>query len=127
MVDDKSEVLIDLDALAPPKVRLKFNGQEIDVTPPSLPDYAKIIDLSQAMRAGQKSSTSVVATYEKMGVLVKELVPELKDENLNFAQISSLFKLLSEIGAPTDQAIAKLKAQGIDLKPSKQSPKVSAS
>jgi len=127
MVTEKDDILLDLDALAPPKVQVKFNGKTIKIVPPDLPAYAKIIALSEEMKKDKSNFTAVTVTYQKMETLVKELIPEVKEDTLNFAQISSLFKLLSEIGAPSDKAIAKLKAQGINLKPSKQSPKVSAS
>lgn len=127
MTTEKDDITLDLDALAPPKVQLKFGGKTVNIEAPDLPDYAKIIALSEKMKTGKEDFATLTVIYEEMATLIKSLIPELKETKLNFAQISSLFKLLSEIGAPSDKAIAKLKAQGINLKPSKQSPKVSAS
>ena len=127
MTTEKDDIILDLDALAPPKVQLKFGGKTVNIEAPDLPDYAKIIALSEKMKTGKEDFATLTVIYEEMATLIKSLIPELKETKLNFAQISSLFKLLSEIGAPSDKAIAKLKAQGINLKPSKQSPKVSAS
>jgi hypothetical protein len=125
----KSDISIDLDELAPLSVELKYLGKKIMVEAPSLSQYASVIDYSEQLRNLKKSDVKSVADiYEKIAVFIKEVIPELKEVKLNFAQVSSLFKLLAEIGAPTDKAVDKLKAQGIDLKPKEdnKSPKVSA-
>lgn len=127
----KSDILLDLDELAPPKVQIKFGQKTIEVHPPSLTQYSKIIDFSEKLGSIKKTKdefSKVGEVYEEIDGLIKELIPELKDTELNFAQLSSLFKLMSEIGAPSDRALAKLKAQGIDLKATgKASKKASAS
>lgn len=132
MTDNKSDIQLDLDALAPPTVQLSYKGKTIEVTTPDVKNYAKIIDFSTQMQQIEKTETSsdftkVADVYAQIEELIKELIPGLKDETLNFAQLSALFKMLAEIGSPTDQAVEKLKAQGVNIQESKDSPKVSAS
>jgi hypothetical protein len=131
MAEPKSDILIDLDALAPPKVQISFQGKTIEVSPPDLTQYAHIIDFAQqlsALRKADKGLTEMGPIYGEINELLKTLIPELKDVKLTFAMTSALFKLMSEIGSPTDKAMEKLKEQGIDLKATgTKSPKVSTS
>ena len=131
MVDEpKSDIQLDLDALSPPKVQVNYEGQTIAVKAPTLEQYSKIIDISNELKAAGEKATdpkTVTDIYKSIEAFVKEAIPELADKALNMAQLSSLFKLLSEIGAPTDKAVAKLKEQGIDLQAEQADPKASAS
>ncbi len=127
MVTDKTDVELDLDALAPPSVKINFKSKAISVTPPTLEQYAKVIDFSEQLsNLKDNDFTTVANVYKNIEDFVKEVIPELKDEVLNFAQLSSLFKLLAQVGSPTDKALEKLKEQGINLK-ADESPKDSAS
>lgn len=135
MTTPKSDISLDLDELAPPKMNINFGGKTIAVNPPTLEEYAKIIDFSQQLKDHENekgvtdsdSIRKIADIYKDINMFIGEVMPEFKNTKLNFAQSSALFRLLSQIGAPSERVLEKLKEQGIDLKASKQSPKVSAS
>lgn len=130
MAEAKSDILLDLDALAPPNITINYAEKAISVNPPDLKQYARIIDFSEKLTNSQKSAKkldAIASIYPEINSFLKELIPELKEVNLTFAMTTALFKLMSEAGAPSDRAVAKLKEQGIDLKPKDAGPKASAS
>lgn len=128
---DKSDIALDLDALAPKKVQISYQEKTLDVNPPTLEQFVTIMDLAEQMRS-IKDNTDFKQTaevYKQAQVVIVECIPDLKDVNLNFMQITALFELVSKLGAPDDdRAIAELKRRGITIgKPGEKSPKGLAS
>lgn len=121
MDSQKSEIQLDLDALAAPSVQINYKGQSYQVEPPSVSQFARIADLSDKLAqidTKDKSAEALqktTALYDQIDGLIKEIIPDFKDKKFNFAQIMALFKLVSTVGQPTDKAIAKLREEGIDL------------
>jgi len=131
MNDKKSDVALDLDALAPAKVQINYNGKTVEVIPPTLEQYVKVMEFADAMNKiedKQENYKQVIDLYGKIKDFIYECVPGLKDEPLNVAQLTSVFELLSTLGAPSDRAVEELKERGINLKSDgKNDPKASAS
>ena len=129
--DKKSDIALDLDALAPATVQINYKGKLISVTPPTLEQYALVMDYADQMNKIDDKAENykqVTDLYAKIKEFIYSCIPDLKDEPLNVAQLTSVFELLSELGAPSDRAVEELKARGITVKSDgKQSPKASAS
>ena len=101
MKDDKTNIDLDLDALAPANVQINFKGKTVKVTPPTLEQYVKVMDLAEAMNGvtdKAKNYKEVINIYGQIKEFIYECIPDLKDEPLNIAQITSLFELLSTLG-----------------------------
>ena len=117
MNPNKTPVDLDLDALAPKVVRINYKNKTIEVNPLELPQYAKLLDLAQMLSAfkGDPKVEDITNVYEKIGALIKEVIPDLADETLNQAQLTALFNLLCELNTPQDKALEELKKQGVNL------------
>jgi hypothetical protein len=127
----KSSIALDLDALAPAKVQINYKDKLVEVTPPTLEQYALVMDFADQMNKIEDKTENykqITDLYGKIKDFIYECVPGLKDEPLNVAQITSLFELLSTLGAPSDRAVEELEAKGITVKSGGNSdPKASAS
>jgi uncharacterized UPF0160 family protein len=126
-MNEQSDIQLDLDALAPKQVQIKFSDQTIKINPPTLQQFAKIVDFTDKLEAISKTDNmaQTTAVYSDIEAYIKELIPELKDAVLNMAQILALYKLLVDLGSPTDKAMEKLMSMGVSLDNS--IPKVSTS
>lgn len=119
-------IALDLDALAPKDVDILFKGKTISVQPPDFEAYAKISEVGVEMNNldGETDIAKISPVYQKAVDMIKELIPELAEEKLNFAQVLSLYKFLAELAAPKDDATMEaLKEHGVDLKSEDSSPK----
>jgi len=130
MDDKKTGVDLDLDALAPKQVQIKYKGKTIKVNPLNLEMFSKLYDLSSEMSKIKKIADpkEILDIYGRIEAFVKEAMPEFKDEKLNNLQLTALFDLLSKLNTPQDKALAELKKRGIELKKGGNSdPKASTS
>lgn len=128
--DDKTGVDLDLDALAPKKIQIRYKQKLIQVKPLSLEQFAKLYDLAGDMKnlSKTKGNETLKDVMIRVEALVKETIPELKDDTLNQMQLTALINLLSELSTPQDKALKELAKRGINLtKQAKNSPKVSTS
>lgn len=125
----KSDIDLDLDALAPPKVNIKYNGKTIEVHPLELEQFAKYYELAQEMAKTKQSDsvTKITATLKKVEAFVREVIPDLEGQTLNQVQVTAIFGLLGELNQTQDKALEELKKRGIELKKGAQKPKPKAS
>lgn len=113
-----SEIQLDLDALSPKRVQIKFQDKLIQVEPPTLEQYALVLEYGTEMENLQDNANphAVAAIYQKIQSFIVDVIPDLKDVKLNYKQIIAVFQLLAQLGNPTDDAtIAELKKRGITL------------
>lgn len=115
--ENKSPIDLDLDALAPKAVQINYKGKTIPVNPLSLEQFSKLYDLVAETDAAKKSNDEkkVLDLFTKIDPLIKDCIPELKDEVLNQVQLMALLNLLQEISSPSDKAVTELKKRGINL------------
>lgn len=127
---DKSDIALDLDALSPAKVQISFKGKVIEVTPPTIEQFARILEYGTEMEnLPDKSPVAVSEVYAKIRDFLQELIPDLQGVGLNYKQIIAVFQLLAGMANPNDDAsVAELKKRGITI-PSEtdKTPKDSAS
>ena len=88
------------------------------MNPLTLEQFAKLYDLSSDMSKIKDNANikELTAMFSRIETLVKEAIPELKDELLNQTQLTALINLLSTLNTPQDKALAELKKRGINLK-----------
>jgi hypothetical protein len=117
-MEAKDSIDLDLDALEPKQVQIKYKDQTISVNPLDTIMFAKLYNLSAEMAAleNETDPEKVMSTYDKIDAFVKEAIPELKDDKLNQMQQIGLFNLLATINTPQDKAVKELASRGINLK-----------
>lgn len=110
--------VLDLDALVPAKVNIKFDNQTIEVKSPSLEQFAKMMQFSQMIEKaqGDNSPEELVKVFEQVKQFIYTFIPELTGKDLNPSQITAIFKLLADMGSPSDEMQSKLEQQGIEVK-----------
>lgn len=104
--------IIDLDALVPRPVTIKFGDETVEIPPPKTSDILRLGSLGQKMGQTDKYSP------DELDKLVTELteqvyncIPALKDKPLNTAQLIKLVAIISDMAMPPDAEA--LKARGI--------------
>lgn len=114
----KTEVDLDLDALAPKPVQIKYKDKLILVNPLSLEQFAKYFELAELMSKlkDSKDTKAIIEAIEKVGEYIKTVIPDLADETLNQMQITAIFSVLGDLNQTQDKALAELKKRGIELK-----------
>lgn len=129
MQNDTTGVELDLDALEPKKVQINYQGQTILVNPLSLPQYAKLVNISSEIVDAQKSEDATVMTglIEKLKGLIDEAIPEFADKNLNPQQILAIYQLLVKLSSPEDKAVKQLEQNGVTMTGGDGDPKASTS
>lgn len=97
-----SEV-IDLDALAPPSVTIKFNGQDIAIDPPKTGDILRLGFLGQKLQKADKLPPEELdALVVELTEQVKRCVPALAGAELASGQLMKLVEILGEMATPPD-------------------------
>lgn len=106
--------LIDLDALAPKPRKLKFGGNVIELQPPKTRNVLRLGFLGQKMTdmdsLTNEQTDQLIADLEAE---IKEVVPELKDAQLNASQLMELLTVIVEMGMPNQAD--ELKKRGITV------------
>lgn len=106
-----SEVL-DLDALIPDSVTIKFGGEEIEVLPPKTADVLKLGFLGQKMQdLGDMPDDQVETVLANLTEHVRKCIPQLAGKELNTAQLLKLVEIISAMAVPPDAK--ELEARGI--------------
>lgn len=96
-----SKDVVDLDALAPAPVELKFADQTIEVPPPSILDLIKLGVLSDRMlEAESMTDEQITKAIDDIENHVKKCIPGLAEKPLSLAQLKELIKILSDMGKP---------------------------
>lgn len=113
--------IVDLDALVPQAVKIKFGGSEIEVRPPKTGQVLKLSVLGQKLAEPSLLSTEQIQPIiDDLTTLILECVPELKDSVLTSTQLMKLMEIISEMSVPPDAK--QLEKQGLEA----SSPKVTA-
>lgn len=103
-----SEV-IDIDALMPPSVTIKFGGEEVSVSPPSLAALMRIAELGQLLQnASDYTDAELEAGEAKLAVALVKCIPQLEGKELSTPQKLKLVQIISDMSTPPDaQELAK--------------------
>lgn len=104
--------VLDLDALVPPQVTIKFGGEEIQVNPPSTIDLLRLGHLGQKLQDAEKLNEEELASaVEGLVKQVQKCIPQLQDKSLNTIQLLKLVEILSAMAVPADAV--ELQKRGI--------------
>lgn len=94
---------IDLDALVPPSVTIKFSGETIEVKPPKTGDVLRLGTLGQQLgKADELTPDELEKAVQDVTNLIYTVVPELAQKPLNTAQLLALVKIISDMSIPPD-------------------------
>lgn len=108
---DKNAV-VDLDALVPPSVTIKFGGEDIEVKPPRTADVLKLGALGQKLQdVGKLSADEVDSLISELTAQIYACIPELNSKPLNTAQLLKLSQIISDMAVPPD--VKELDAKGV--------------
>lgn len=103
---------IDLDALMPQAVTIKFNGQNIEVPPPTTAAIFRLASLGQKLASPDKSKDEELeATEAELKALIQKCIPGLDASNLNSAQLLKVVEVLNQMAMPDETK--ELKERGI--------------
>lgn len=95
--------VIDLGALIPQAVTVKFGDQEVLVTPPKTADILKLGYLGQKLQDGADLSDEAIdELVEKLDANVKRCIPKFSDKQLNLAQLLKLVDIINDMAMPPD-------------------------
>jgi hypothetical protein len=112
MSDNSNSEILDLDALVPQTAKIKFGGKEIDVQPPKTADLLKLGSLGQKVQKFDDfTDEQTEEAITSLTGLIKKIIPELADAELNTQQILGLVKLISDMATPPD--VKELDKRGI--------------
>lgn len=103
---------IDLDALIPPSVTVKFGGAEIEIKPPTTGDVLRLGFLGQKLQdANTLTDVEIDKLVAELTGQVAKCVPELAGKDLSTAQLLKLVEIIGEMSVPPDAV--ELKKRGI--------------
>lgn len=95
--------IIDLDALVPQDVVVKFGGEEISIQPPKTADVLKLGYLGQKLQEGSSlTDAELDKLILELTTKIKNCVPQLADKDLNTAQLLKLVDIISTMAMPPD-------------------------
>jgi hypothetical protein len=99
-VDDD---ILDLDALMPKTVKIRFNGSEVEVKQPKVNVFFKLATLSDKILQAYKDNNAddVDKFTTETESIIKDCIPELAETNLNADQIGGLAGFLMNVCMPS--------------------------
>lgn len=100
-----SEV-VDLDALMPQPVQVKFDNQVIDVPPPATGDILRMASLFRKVREDDLSQTEQDQRVVALTQHIYRMIPVINDKPLTFSQIIALVNILDDMALPPDTKAA---------------------
>lgn len=102
-VDAVDDDILDLDALMPKAVKIRFNGAEVEVKQPKVNVFFKLATLSdKILQAYKDEKPDDVDSYTtETESVIKECIPELAEVNLNADQIGGLAGFLMNVCMPS--------------------------
>lgn len=111
--------VMDLDALMPDQVTIKFGGENIKINPPKTAAVLRLGFLGQKLQTGEDlSEGDLTQIVDQLTEQVVKCVPELADKELNTAQLLKLVSIISEMAIPPETR--ELEARGITPDTSKK-------
>ena len=117
MADDKP---LDLDALAPKTKKVKLDGKEIEVKPPTTGQIIKVSSFGARLKGfGDLSAEEGDALEADITGLLKELAPELPTD-LAFVQKVAVLNMVSQMSMPPEAK--ELEKKGITANTPKDNP-----
>lgn len=106
--------IIDLDALQPQPVTLTFKGKTLTVNPPKTGDVLRLNTVARKINDLQGLLDEEIENIlQNVQAKIAAVIPELKDENLNTAQLLLVIKIINEMALPPDAK--ELKKRGITV------------
>jgi len=112
-MSDSSKIL-DLDALIPDSVSIKFGGETILVQPPKTADVLRLGFLGQKIEtAGELADPELEKLVVDLTGQITKIVPELQSKELNIAQLLKLVAMVNDMTIPPDTK--ELEARGIKV------------
>ncbi len=95
--------IVDLDALMPSPVTIKFGGKDIEVQPPKTSDILRLGVYAEALGKIEEMSTEeVTMAINNLNDQIGLCIPELKGINLNMAQMLKVVQIINDMAMPTD-------------------------
>lgn len=114
--------VIDLDALVPPNITVKFGGEEIQITPPKVADILRLGFLGQKLATPDNiKDNELDKVIEDLTEHVYRCIPQLAGKPLNTPQLLRLVEIIGQMATPPD--IKDLQAKGISKDTGTDSPK----
>lgn len=95
--------VIDIDALVPPSVTIKFDGQQVEVQPPKTVDTLRLAALGQKLKDADKlAETEIEKVITDITSTVYKCIPELTNKDFNTAQLLKLVEIIGNMSIPPD-------------------------
>lgn len=96
--------VIDLDALVPPKVTIKFNGVEISVPPPTTFDFITLstyaVDLNKVDGHDPDKLTKAI---NRVSEQLQKMIPDLAGHTFTIQQIDHLVAMFTRMSTSPEQ------------------------
>lgn len=107
--------ILDLDALMPKAVTIKFGGEEIAIAPPSTADILQLGYLGQKLQGSEAllQEGKLDTVLSELTDQVYKCIPQLNGKGLSTAQLFKLVEIISEMAIPPD--VKDLNARGITV------------
>lgn len=109
--------IIDLDALMPRAVTIKFQNKEININPPKTGDILRLGKTAQKLQDSSES-TDIDKDIQDVSDHIYKIIPELNGEQLTTGQLLLLIKIISDMAIPPDAK--ELQERGITVDGSKK-------
>lgn len=110
-MSDKPDVL-DFDDLMPKDRVIKFEGVNITIKPPKMPEFMYLGQLAGKLSEADKlEEADLTELIGKIQAQICKLIPELEGKALNSANITKLMEIITDMGMPTDSK--ELESRGI--------------
>lgn len=113
--------IVDLDALLPEAVIVKFDGQEIQIPPPTTADVIRLGSLAGKLENADKLNASELETIiSSITTQIYKCVPALDGKPFASAQLLKLVSIISQMAVPKESQ--ELAARGITSDTPKTNP-----
>src|SRR5437899_1547817 len=98
-----SEDIVDLDALVPPMVRVKFGDGVIEVPSPKTGEILVMASLFRNARADDLTLEETNVRVDALTQHLYKMVPALEGKPLNIAQLIKLVDILDNMALPPER------------------------
>jgi hypothetical protein len=113
--------IIDLDALVPPSTTIKFQGQDIEVPPPSTFDFLKLSTLATDInKVDAHDDAKLQEAINSITVQIHKMIPRIAGTPLSLQQIDTLVAMFTRMSMTPEQT--ELKEKGITPATAKKDP-----